>query len=139
MLIPDLTYDFHVVARDVSGNVSAPSPSTRQRTGSDPDGSCRAGYRPASGAAPDAIQVTNTGPVGLQAWSIRFRLLGGQRVEEAGYAWAQHGPDVVLWWSGWSDELSVGETLTASLRVSGGTPDVVPTDVTLNGVTCTAA
>jgi Cellulose binding domain./Fibronectin type III domain. len=138
MLIPDLTYDFHVVARDLSGNVSSPSPSTRQRTGSDPDGSCSAGYRPAGGGSPAALQVTNTGPAGLQAWSIRFRLPDGQRVEHAGYAWAQHGQDVVLWWSGWGDQFSVGETLNASLYLGGGTPDAVPTDVTLNGVACTA-
>lgn len=136
MLIPDLTYDFHVVARDVSGNVSAPSPSIRQRTGADPDASCRAGYQPAGGGTPGLLQVTNTGPVGLSAWSIRFRLPDDTRIEAAGYAWAQHGADVVLWWSGWGDELSVGETLSAPLRFPGGTPDVVPTAVTLNGVAC---
>ncbi|MEE6259341.1 fibronectin type III domain-containing protein [Plantactinospora sonchi] len=136
-LIPDLSYDLHVVARDVSGNVSAPSPTVRQRIASDPTADCRVTFQPAAAGQPPTLWITNTGPVALPAWSSRFRFSGGQRLWDAGYNWAQYDRDVVLWWSGWSDQFSVGESVPVALHLSAGTLDAPPNDVTLNGVPCT--
>ncbi|MEQ4300906.1 fibronectin type III domain-containing protein [Plantactinospora sp. B6F1] len=137
-LIPDLHYDFHLVARDVSGNVSAPSPATRARTAADPTASCRAGYRPGTAGQPSAVLVTNTGRTALSAWSVRFSFPDDRRIGYASHAWAQHGRDVVVWWSGWADQFSVGETEDVTLTLATpGTPDVPPSGVTLNGASCT--
>lgn len=137
-LIPDLSYDLYVVARDVSGNVSAPSPSVRQRLGSDPTADCRVSFQPGAAGQPPTLWITNTGQVALQAWSSRFHFTGGQRLwDVAGYGWAQYDRDVVLWWSGWSDQFSVGETLPVRLHLAAGPLDAAPTYVSLNGVACT--
>ncbi|MFC6015225.1 cellulose binding domain-containing protein [Plantactinospora solaniradicis] len=136
-LIPDLHYRFHLVARDLSGNVSAPSPTAGQRTAADPTASCRAGYRPATAGSPAAVLVTNTGPTPLSGWSVRFSFPGDQQIWYASHAWAQHGRDVVLWWSGWADEFGVGETEDLALELAPGTPAVPLSGVTLNGARCT--
>ncbi|MDG4791592.1 fibronectin type III domain-containing protein [Micromonospora sp. WMMD1102] len=138
-LIPDLNYDVHLVARDVSGNVSAPSARTRFRTAVDPTAACRAAFRAAGAGRPAVVLVTNTGPAPLAGWSVRFTLPGDQRIGYAGHAFAQHGRDVVLWWSGWSDEFSVGETLALDLYLDSGTLPGPPDGVTLNGTPCPAA
>ncbi|MFY1689636.1 fibronectin type III domain-containing protein [Plantactinospora sp. WMMB782] len=135
-LIPDLHYRFHLIARDVSGNVSAPSPTTRARTAADPTAACRFGYRPAAPGRPAAVLVSNTGPTPLSGASIRFTLSADQQIRYLPYAFAQHGRDVVLWWSGWSDEFGVGETLTLEPQLDSGTLAGPPAGVTLNGAAC---
>ena len=138
-LIPDLRYDFHVVARDVSGNVSPRSPTTRVRTAVDPTASCRATYQPEPGGGTAIVRVTNTGPAPLSGWSVRFAFTGDQRILFATYAAAQTGRDVVAWWSGWSDVFSVGETLDLRLYLASPVPATsAATGFILNGAPCAA-
>lgn len=135
-LIPDLEYGVHVVARDVSGNMSTRSPVTRMRTAADPDAACRAGYEALPGGSA-VLHLTNTGPASLQAWSVRGNFSAPPRLVYATHAYAVDGAAIAFWWSGWSDTFAVGETLDIHLYFNeGGAPASALSGIALNGAPC---
>jgi hypothetical protein len=138
-LLPDLDYEYHVVARDAAGNRSAPSGSLRLRTPADPAISCQASYTAIDVGADmfeGTITIDNTGGF-ADVWTLRFALPGGQQVQFLGMSgWVQTGVDVVSWYDGWSGGLNQGENfVTFYATHTGSNPP--PTAVTVNGQVCT--
>jgi hypothetical protein len=137
-LLPDLDYEYHVVARDAAGNRSAPSESLRLRTPADPATSCQASYTAIDVGASQfegTITIDNTGGF-ADVWTLRFALPGGQQVQFLGMSgWVQTGTDVVSWYDGWAGGLSQGLNLVTFYATHTGS-NPPPTAVTVNGQAC---